>query len=63
LKYYGNACATRNAYLIFLRILTLFSVRVVALDSGNPLRRERLPVVLIASLALRMRFLMGQVSL
>jgi hypothetical protein len=33
-------------------------VRVVALNSGNPLRRERLPVVLIASLALRMRFLM-----
>jgi hypothetical protein len=49
--------------LIFLRILTLFAVRVVVLDSGNPLRRGRLLVVLIASLALRMRFLMGQVSL
>jgi hypothetical protein len=38
-------------YLIFLRLPTLFAVRVVILDSGNPLRRERLPVALTAFFA------------
>jgi hypothetical protein len=33
-------------------------MRVVDLDSGNPLRRERLPAALISHLVQRMRFLM-----
>jgi hypothetical protein len=38
-------------------------MRVVILDSGNALRRERLHVTMISHLAQRMRFPMGQVNL
>jgi hypothetical protein len=35
---------------------------IVVLDSGNSLKREDLPLAMIAPLVQRMRFLVGQVS-